>query len=409
MIGVATAALAAASRRGATMYPQRSNAAWLLWVGLTTACVPPHSDMTKTPAFPTLDRHPPLIAAHRGASGYLPEHTLAAYRLAIAQGADFIEPDLVATKDGVLIARHDLNLADTTDVARHPEFADRQTTKRIDGKTEHGWFAEDFTLAEIRTLRARQRFPFRPQELDGRYPIPTLQEVIDLVEAEGRARHRRIGLYPETKHPTHHRTIGLELEPLLVSALEQNGLNRADAPVFIQSFETANLRTLNGMTPVRLIQLIDAIGVAPDGSLDPGQPHDFVVSGDPRTNADLLRPEGLREIAGYADGVSPWKRYIISARSETGHGDDTVSGARHLLPPSQLIANAHAAGLLVHTWTFRNEAHYLAADYHNDPVQEYVQFYCLGIDGVFSDFPDTAVAARARVLRDPELCREERS
>ena len=362
--------------------------------------------MRRTPGFPTLHGHVPLIFGHRGASGYLPEHTLAAYRLAIEQGADNIEPDLVATQDGVLIARHEVNITDTTDVANRPEFAARKTTKTIDGKAEHGWFADDFTLAEIKTLWAKQRVPSRPRDFDGRYRIATFQEIIDLAQAEARILNRPIGLYPETKHPIYHQAKGLALESRLVDALEKNSLNHADAPVFIQSFETANLKQLHAMTPVRLIQLVDALGVNPDGSVNPGQPYDFVVAGDPRTNADLLTTTGLKEIATYADGVSPWKRYIVgSKRSEDKGGEASATEAgRRLQAPTDLIGKAHAAGLLVHTWTLRDEASYLAADYQGDPLQEYLQFYCLGIDGVFSDFPDTAVRARQRLNDDPSLC-----
>jgi len=383
----------------------RELAGLIVLMASLTDCTLWTDGMTRTPGLPTLHGDLPLIFGHRGASGYLPEHTLAAYRLAIEQGADFIEPDLVTTRDGVLIARHEVNITDTTDVAKHPEFAARKTTKIIDGKAEHGWFADDFTLAEIRTLWAKQRLPLRPGGFDDRYGIPTFQEIIDLAQAEARIRKRPIGLYPETKHPIYHQAKGLELESRLVDALEKNGLNKVDAPVFIQSFETANLKQLRTMTPVRLIQLVDALDLNADGSVNPGQPYDFVVAGDPRTNADLLTTAGLAEIATYADGVSPWKRYIVGARRNDDGGERTVGGAgRRLLPPTDLITKAHAAGLLVHTWTMRDEPGYLAADYRGDPLQEYLQFYCLGVDGVFSDFPDTAVSARQRLIDSPGLC-----
>lgn len=386
----------------------------ILSIGATLGCTHSIAAQPRPPVFPTLDGKLPLVTGHRGASGYLPEHTLASYHLAIMQGADFIEPDLVATKDGVLIARHEVNITETTDVASHPEFAGRRTTKVIDGVTEQGWFADDFTLAEIRTLRAKQRLPFRPATFDGLYRIPTFQEVIDLAKAKGQQLKRTIGVYPETKHPSYHQSVGLELESKLVDSLKQNQWNRRNAPVFIQSFETANLKKLNRMTPVRLIQLVDALDVRLDGSLEPGRPYDFVLSGDPRTNADLLTKTGLAEIATYADGVSPWKRYLVSVKGTDANGDgqaDDVNGDgsvndadKALLPPSSIIADAHELGLLVHTWTFRNEARYLASDYAANPVLEYLQFYCLGIDAVFSDFPDTALTARKLATFDRNIC-----
>ncbi len=346
----------------------------------------------------------PLVVGHRGASGFLPEHTLAAYELAILQGADYIEPDLVSTKDGVLIARHEVNITETTDVARRPEFANRRTTKIIDGLAEQGWFADDFTLAEIKTLRAVQRLGFRPQQFNGLYEVPTLHEVITLAKRWSLKTGRTIGVYPETKHPTYHQKAGLPLEERLVRTLAMHGWNRHGAPVFIQSFEVGNLKQLNRMTHVRLVQLVDALDVALDGTVLPYQPYDFVVSGDPRTYADLVTPWGLTEIASYADGVGPWKRYIVSVagvdndgngEADDVNGDGVVNDAdKRRLAPSTLIEDAHDAGLLVHTWTFRNETRYLSSDYGDNPVEEYLQFYCLGIDGLFSDFPDTAVSAR---------------
>jgi glycerophosphoryl diester phosphodiesterase len=359
----------------------------------------------------------PLIVGHRGASGYLPEHTLAAYQLAILRGADFIEPDLVSTRDGVLIARHEVNIKDTTDVARHPRFASRFKTKVIDGVEETGWFADDFTLAEIKTLRATQRLGFRPQEFNGLYEIPTFDEVIELAQWWSRKLDRVVGIYPETKHPTYHRQRGLPLEQKLVHALDRHGWNNRRAPVFIQSFEVWNLKRLNQLTRVPLIQLVDAVDTALDGSIIPYQPYDFVVSRDPRTYADLVTPEGLYEIATYADGVSPWKRYIVSVAGVDANSDgeaDDVNGDgvvddsdKTVLPPSTLVRDAHAAGLLVHTWTFRNERRYLGKEYGDNPAQEYLQFFCLGIDGVFSDFPDTAVTAREllRLAPRPAACR----
>ncbi len=359
----------------------------------------------------------PLVIGHRGATGYLPEHTLASYQLAILRGADYIEPDLVSTKDGVLIARHEVNIKDTTDVASHPEFASRFKTKTIDGAAEAGWFADDFTLAEIRTLRAIQRFGFRPQEFNGLYQVPTFDEVIELAQRWGDRLGRVIGVYPETKHPSYHRNAGLALEPKLVRALDRHGWNHRHAPVFIQSFEVGNLRALNLLTQVRLVQLVDAEDTALDGSIIPTRPYDFVVSHDPRTYADLVTPAGLAEIATYADGVGPWKRYIVSVagvdanhdgQADDVNGDGQVDDSdKTLLPPTSLVPDAHAAGLFVHTWTFRNEPRYLGKQYGQSPAQEYLQFFCLGIDGLFSDFPDTAVSARELLRLAPRsaVCR----
>jgi glycerophosphoryl diester phosphodiesterase len=364
--------------------------------------------------FPTLTGSRPLVIGHRGASGYLPEHTLEAYTLAIGRGANFIEPDLVSTKDGVLIARHEVKITQTTDVANHPEFADRRTNKVIDGIPEEGWFADDFTLAEIKTLRAIQRLPFRPQQFNGLFEIPTLQEVISLARSWSERTGRDIGIYPETKHPTYHQAVDLPLEENLVNILNTNGLDRNNSPVIIQSFEVANLKQLNTLTNVRLVQLVDAADIALDGTVIPNQPYDFVVSGDPRTYADLLTDAGLAEIKTYADGVAPWKRYIVSAAgfdvdgdgdADDVNGDGLVNDAdRTRLPPSQVIDRAHAAGLFIHTWTFRNEAQFLPSGYVANPIEEYVQFYCLGIDGLFSDFPDTAVTAREMIQMVPETC-----
>ena len=255
----------------------------------------------------------PLVIGHRGAAGYLPDHTLEGYLLAIKVGADYIEPDLVATKDGHLIARHEPNLIATTDVAS--KFPARRRIGIVDGFPEEGFFASDFTLKEIKTLRAVQPLPLeRPTQFDGRFKIPTFDEVIDL------AKRHHVGIYPETKHPTYHKDLGLPLEGRLVAALKREGLNRRGAQVFIQSFEQSNLKQLNRMTDVRLVQLVDANDVNPDGSLDYtapfDRPYDWTVSGDPRllarTFGFFATDEGLREISTYADGIGPWKRYIVS-------------------------------------------------------------------------------------------------
>ncbi|HEU4451398.1 MAG TPA: glycerophosphodiester phosphodiesterase [Longimicrobium sp.] len=336
----------------------------------------------------------PIVIAHRGASGYRPEHTLASYQLAIEMGADFVEPDLVSTADGVLVCRHENEIGGTTDVAAHPGFAARRRTKTIDGVTGEGWFAEDFTLAELKTLRARERLPqLRPGNtgFDGRYEIPTLDEVIELVQRESKARGRTIGIYPETKHPSYFQGIGLALEEPLLAALERAGWTERDAPVFIQSFETENLRMLRGMTGVRLIQLMEATG----------QPFDFTRRGDARTYVDLATPVGLAEIATCADGIGPNKSLVIPREADG-----------RLAAPGPLVADAHAAGLLVHPWTFRRENVFLPTDLQaGDPADpefprlpggleaELTAFYAAGVDGVFADFPDVALQVRAAARR----------
>jgi len=357
---------------------------------------------------PTLDGQRPLVIAHRGASGYLPEHTLEAYSLAIDLGADFIEPDLVATKDGVLIARHEPMLSGTTDVAEHPEFAARRLTRKIDGVDVTDWFATDFTLAEIRQLRAKQAMAERDQSKNGTFLIPTFAQVIDLAKQKSAAAGRPIGVYPETKHPTFHQDVGLKLEDRLLELINAAGWTEPSSPVIVQSFETSSLKYLRSRTRVRLVQLIDADDVDKDGNivLKPplDRPYDFTATNDPRTFKDLVTKAGLAEIKTYADGIGPWKRYIVSARLVDANGDgapDDLNGDgkiderdRVLLPPSSLIKDAHAAGLVVHTWTFRNEPRRLVSDFKDDPNLEYKLFYGLGCDGVFSDFPDWAVKAR---------------
>jgi glycerophosphoryl diester phosphodiesterase len=354
----------------------------------------------------------PLVIGHRGAAGYLPDHTLEGYKLAIKLGADYIEPDLVATKDGHLIARHEPNIIATTDVASHPEFADRLTTKVVDGVAETGFFASDFTLKEIKTLGAVQPLAERPQQFNGRFEIPTFEEVIALAKRMSKKVGRTIGVYPETKHPTYHADLGLPLERRLVKVLRRAGWNDRHAPVFIQSFEQSNLKLLNRLTPVRLVQLVDANDVAPDGTITYAppfdRPYDWTVSGDPelqaRTFGYFTTDEGLEEISRYADGIGPWKVYIVSSRAIALNPDGTVADAngdglvderdRTLLPPTDLVERAHDHGLLIHTWTFRNEQRRLASDYAGNPVNEYLLFYRLGVDGVFADFPDTAFASR---------------
>ena len=349
----------------------------------------------------TLNGAEPIVIGHRGASAYRPEHTLAAYELAIEMGADYIEPDLVSTKDGVLVARHENEISGTTDVATRTEFSDRQTTKTIDGVEVTGWFTEDFTLAELKTLTAKERIPtIRPDSAtyDGLYQIPTFQEIIDLAAQKSLETGRTIGIYPETKHPTYFDSIGLSLEEPLVATLVDNNLNDADDAVFIQSFEVGNLQYLDTLTEVSLVQLYDEATV---------QPYDFVASGSTGTYGDLLTTEGLAEVAQYADGIGPFKRLIIPAETVDANGDgepDDLNGDGVISPadvvlqaPTTLIDDAHAAGLLVHAYTFRSEDFFLAPEYNGNPELEYEQFFALGIDGVFSDNPDVAVSVRDRV------------
>ena len=340
----------------------------------------------------------PIVIAHRGASGYRPEHTLAAYDLAIDMGADFIEPDVVITKDGVLITRHENALAiveessgrvieATTNVHELAHFANRRTTKRIDGKALTGWFAEDFTLAEIKTLRARERIPReRPNNVayNDRFEVPTLQEVIDLAKARGAKLGRVIGVYPETKHPSYHASIGLPLEDRLVATLAANDWNRSDAPVFIQSFEVGNLRYLSTITKVKLVQLVSASG----------SPWDLAARGENRLYADLITPSGLREIARYAQGIGPDKRLGVRYDAD---------GAA----ATELVKDAHAVGLLVHPWTFRAENAFLPARLrkgaeravHGDLEAEIRAHIDAGVDGYFTDHSDIGVAARTAALK----------
>jgi glycerophosphoryl diester phosphodiesterase len=352
--------------------------------------------------------HIPILIGHRGASGYMPEHTLQSYALAIELGADYVEPDLVATKDGFLIARHEPNIINTTDVKNHPEFASRKRTQSVDGTNETGFFASDFTLAEIKTLRAIQPMGNREQAFNGMFQIPTLDEILQLVKRKSEERDRAIGIYPETKHPSYHRALGLPLEDRLLEVLTRHGMNHRNAPVFIQSFEVGNLKYLRSRTQVKLIQLVDGDGVAADGSVTLAapfdKPFDFALSNDPRTFKDLLSPAGLKEIATYADGIGPWKPYLIGARCITvaasgkcadANGDGQVNEQDRVLnAPTAVVADAHAAGLLVHPFTQRNEQFRLASNYAGNPVNELVTFYELGVDGFFSDFTETARVAR---------------
>ncbi|KFI05815.1 glycerophosphodiester phosphodiesterase [Massilia sp. BSC265] len=328
----------------------------------------------------------PTVTAHRGASAVRPEHTLAAYQKAIEDGADIVEPDLVPTKDGVLVARHENEISGTTNVATLPQFAARKASKTIDGVPVTGWFTEDFTLAELKTLRARERIPAnRPANVayNDQFEIPTLQEIIDLVKRESQARNKVIGIYPETKHPSYFKSIGLPMERRLVDTLLANGYRGKDAAVFIQSFETANLKELRTMTDMRLVQLLDNPANAP---------YDFVAAKNGRTYADLVTAAGLKEIATYADVVSPYKEIIIPRTS-----------ANELGTPTQFVANARAAGLKVHTWTLRPENPFLPVSLRAAPATspsgrgnaaaEIRAYLDAGIDGFFTDDPAVGRAA----------------
>jgi glycerophosphoryl diester phosphodiesterase len=347
-------------------------------------------------AWNTLDGSSPIVIGHRGASGYLPEHTLEGYAKAIELGANYIEPDLVLTKDGVLIARHEPMLGGTTDV--EAKFGvGRKTTKVIDGETVTNYFASDFTLAEIKTLRAIQPRANRPQQYNGQFEIPTLAEVVALAQSKG------VGIYPEIKHSTFHSGLfgARQIEDKLVTQLHAAYGNTVNAPVFIQSFEVNNLQYLNTKTDIKLVQLIDAYDVKADGSLDKGfpfdQPYDVVAAGGTLSFADMVTPIGLAGIKTYADGIGPWKPYLVKTVDD-GVERDGVAGLtindRRVDGSTGVIAAAHTAGLLVHTFTFRNDA---SGYGFADPRAEMAYYFGLGVDGVFTDFPDTGVAALAAV------------
>ncbi len=362
----------------------------------------------------TLDGKQPLVAAHRGASGTLPEETYESYVKAIEQGADVIEADIISTKDGVLIARHDPNLAFSTDVASHPEFASRKKTTLVDSESQVGWFASDFTLAEIKTLGGISTDAERPQQYNGQYKIVTFQELIDLAKAKSTAT-RTVAVYPETKNPSYHKSIGLALEDKLIDIVVKAGWNSKTAPIYVQSFEPGSLKYMKSKgLNTRLIQLIDADDVdLKSGKLTYAapydKPYDWFLAGDKRMFSDMVTPAGLAEIKTYADGIGPWKPYIISVKGQLGadgkvmdvNADGKVNYAdASSIAPTTLIADAHKAGLMVHAYTFRNEKRRIPADFKNDPKEEYKAFYRLGIDGVFSDFADTAIAARADYLKE---------
>ncbi|CAN5882958.1 glycerophosphodiester phosphodiesterase [soil metagenome] len=377
------------------------------------ACTMPGANSAK--GLMTLDGKPPLVVAHRGASGYLPEETMEAYARAIELGADVIEMDLAVTKDGVLVARHDPNLALNTDVAGHPEFASRKKTMKVDGETQTGWFVQDFTLAEVKTLGGISTDAERPQQFNGKFKVVTFQEILDFQKLKTRETGRAIAIYPETKNPTWFRDLGLPMEDKLIAMINAAGLNSKTAPIYVQSFEPGSLKYMKSKgLNTKMIQLIDGDGIdmktgAMTYAVPVDRPYEWAKAGDMRTFSAMVTPAGLAEIKTYADGIGPWKRYIISIKGTMGadgkavdvNKDGKVNDADATsIAPTTLIADAHKAGLFVHPFTFRNENRRLPIDYAGDPKNEYLAYYRLGVDGVFTDFTDTAIAARTTYLKE---------
>ncbi|GGM00290.1 glycerophosphoryl diester phosphodiesterase [Streptomyces fumigatiscleroticus] len=328
----------------------------------------------------------PTVIGHRGASGYRPEHTFGSYQLALDMGADIVEAgDLVPTKDGHLVCRHEPEIGGTTDVADHPEFADRRTTKVLDGVSTTGWFTEDFTLAELKTLRATERIPAnRPHNTlyNGRWEIPTFEEVLRWQDEQTRKRGKQVWIYPELKHPTYFRGLGLGTEERLAKLLRRHGKDKKTSPVIIQSFEPTSIQRMNKLVGNPLAVLLSGAG---------SRPYDFVATGDPRTTDDLITPEGLKEIASYAQGIGPDLSLIIPRDS-----------AGRLTEPTTLVADAHEAGLILHPYTLRNENPFLPADFrkgtdadaYGDALGAFAAYFATGIDGIFTDNPDTGLLAR---------------
>ncbi|MFD9950521.1 glycerophosphodiester phosphodiesterase [Nonomuraea sp. NPDC059023] len=335
------------------------------------------------------ERSQVVVIGHRGSAGHRPEHTQGSYELAVAMGADWIEPDLVPTKDHVLVVRHENEISGTTDVSARPEFAGRRTTKVVDGRNVTGWFTEDFTLAELKTLRAVERLPAVRQRntvYNGYYQVMTFQEVLDLAKKLSKRYDREVGVFPETKHPTYFRSIGLPLEEKLIETVRRNGLNRPRGPVVVQSFEPSSLKRVAGALRVPLWQ---ALGTT-------GQPYDLKAAGDPTTYADMMKPEGLAKIAGYAQWIGPDKSSAIPLNP------DGSTGA-----PTSLVSDAHKAGLKIGVYTFRSENQYLPLQLrrgsvpteHGDALAEYRAHIELGVDAFVTDYPDTAVLARGERTR----------
>ncbi|WP_398920196.1 glycerophosphodiester phosphodiesterase [Streptomyces sp. I6] len=328
----------------------------------------------------------PTVIAHRGASGYRPEHTLGSYQLALDMGAHVIEQDLVPTKDGHLVCRHENDISGTTDVASRPEFASRRTTRSVDGTGITGWFTEDFTLAELKTLRAKERIPASRRQntlYDGRWTVPTFEEVLRWADEEGRRRGRPVWLHVETKHPTYFRSIGLGLEERLAKLLRRHGRHRGNSPVFLQSFEPSSIQ--------RLAKLVDSPRVVLLSGATT-RPWDFAQAGDPRTVADLVTPQGLKWIASFAQGIGPALDLIVPKDASGKLGT-----------PTTLVRDAHAQGLILHPYTMRNENSFLPADFrrgtdphaYGDAFGAFAVYFEQGIDGIFTDNPDTGLLARA--------------
>ncbi len=386
------------------------------------------------PALATLDAKQPLVIAHRGASGYYPEETLEAYALAFATGADVIEPDIVVTRDGVLIARHDITLAASTDVANHAEFASRKRAgENGDGEpVAADWFVADFTLAEIKTLGATSPNHVAAQKYNGAFKVVSFQEILDFIKQKAKETGRTVAVYPETKSPTYHLAlwhagkIPARLEDTLVQLIVAAGLNSADAPIYVQSFEPTSLQYMRSIgSKVKQVQLIDAYDVdfktgqmiygTDAAHLVYSQPTDWKVAGLTTLFDSMLTPAGLAKIRAYADGIGPWKPMIVPVRCTLDamsscrdmDGDGAFNGYADSTQqaPTTLVADAHNAGLFVHEYTFRSERGYynLPLDAAGDPVAEYLTHFRLGVDGVFTDFADTALEARARFLKEKGL------
>ncbi|AWZ04113.1 MULTISPECIES: glycerophosphodiester phosphodiesterase [unclassified Streptomyces] len=326
----------------------------------------------------------PTVIGHRGASGYRPEHTIASYQLALDLGADVVEQDLVPTKDGHLVCRHENEIGGTTDVADHPAFAARKTTKTVDGVSVTGWFTEDFTIAELKTLRAKERIPAVRQRntlYDGRWDVPTFEEVLRWADREGKRRGKRVWLHVETKHPTYFRGLGLGLEEPLARLLRRHGRDGRGAPLFLQSFEPSSIQRLSRLVSAPRVVLFSAAGT---------RPWDFEAAKDPRTVADLVKPEGLKWIAGFAQGIGPTMDLILPR-----------DAAGRLGAPTTLVADAHAQGLILHPYTARNENSFLPAEYrkgtdpaaYGDAFGAFRTYFEQGIDGIFTDQPDTGLLA----------------
>ncbi|MEV0989751.1 glycerophosphodiester phosphodiesterase [Streptomyces sp. NPDC049949] len=326
----------------------------------------------------------PLVIGHRGACGYRPEHTLGSYQLALDLGADVVEQDLVPTRDGHLVCRHENEIGGTTDVADHPGFASRRTTKSIDGVAVTGWFTEDFTLAELKTLRAKERIPAVRQRntlYDGRWDVPTFEEVLRWADREGKRRGRRVWLHVETKHPTYFRSLGLGLEEPLAKLLRRYGRDGLGAPLFLQSFEPSSIQRLSRLVSAPRVVLLSAAGT---------RPWDFEQAKDPRTVSDLVKPEGLKWIAGFAQGIGPTMDLILPR-----------DAAGKLGAPTTLVKDAHARGLVLHPYTARNENTFLPAEYrkgtdpnaYGDAFGAFKTYFEQGIDGIFTDNADTGLLA----------------